>query len=77
MKNYFCRLEVFKKQILAYISVKNFPFGIFSHMCFFSDVGLLDQCPQNSKHYPGIEHSTFGVAVGDDNLCDIQVTVEI
>jgi hypothetical protein len=54
--------------------VEAFPFGISKQICFFSDVGLSDQCPQpsltegkNSKHYPGIEPSTFGVTVGDAN----------
>jgi hypothetical protein len=55
-------------------------FGISRQICFFSKVGLSDLCPQptftqgkNSKHYPGIELSTFGVAFGYANHYTIQV----
>jgi hypothetical protein len=70
-----------KKQILAQQpgGVRAFPFGISRQICFFSEVGLSDQCPQpsftygkNSMHYPGIEPSTFGVEVGDANHYAIQ-----
>jgi hypothetical protein len=30
---------------------------------------------KNSKHYPGIEPSTFGVTVGNPNHCAIQTAV--
>jgi hypothetical protein len=49
--------------------------GFLDKFVFFSEV----VCQTNvlnpllhSKHYPGIEPSTFGVAVGDANHCTIQ-----
>jgi hypothetical protein len=60
-------------------SFRAFPLGISRQICFFSEVGLSDQCPQPSfalakysKHHPGIKPSTFGVAVGGANHYTIQ-----
>jgi hypothetical protein len=52
--------------------------GFLDIIFFFSEVDLSDQCPQpsftygkNSKHYLGIEPSTFRIAVGNANYYTI------